>query len=715
MTRSPSQRIAQLIALCGALLALLLQFTPAMQRLEWITFDQRLEWLRAEAPLHPEVAVVLIDEASLQALDPLVGRWPWPRSLYGDLLEFLAMGGARAVVFDLLFTERELGAGDGDLRLLEASAATGIAYHAFQLQKEAPDERFDGHGTAELNHPLPEGFAELHAIGPARLNDEHGNNAYLMPVGELYHAARGMGWVGLGPDEDGVYRHARLFDSYQGSLLPSLSLAPLLGEHELSVESERVLFDGHEVPLDGRGRYLVNLTGPGEPYSIGGIFASIQRLQRGEVDELLIYPDEFADKIVFVGASAAGLEDVKATPLSAKTPGVMVHAAVASNLLSGEFLRPTSSELDTLIIVTLALLTGYSVILGRRLALQLLLPLLLIGLYLGFNLQRFSQLEVYPLIGPLTAVGFTWLSALAWLAFTEGRDKHRVRNMFSRYLSPAVLSEVMDDYEAQLGAGVGKREELTILFSDVRGFTGISESLEAEQVVELLNTHFSVMSEIIFQRQGTLDKFIGDAIMAFWGAPIRVEDHARRAVQAALEMSRGVDEVNQQLAQKGLPPVRIGIGLNSGDVVLGNIGSERKLDYTVIGDSVNLASRLEGLTSHYGCPVLISEFTRAELGSEQPCAMVDLVRVKGKQVPIRIYQPLALEQANGGRLQALSEEAFALYLQRRWPEALSRYQQLAEAEPTHATLAEIFSERCRRYMESEPAADWDGVYTLTSK
>jgi adenylate cyclase len=286
--------------------------------------------------------------------------------------------------------------------------------------------------------------------------------------------------------------------------------------------------------------------------------------------------------------------------------------------------------------------------------------------------------------------------------------------MFTRYVSPAVLDQVMD--RGDLDMSVSSREYLSILFSDIRSFTSISEQLQPEQVVDLLNTYFSVMSEIAFKYSGTLDKFIGDAIMAFWGAPIRTDDHANKSVLTALEMIKALDHVNQIMQEKGYPQIEIGLGINTDHVILGNIGSERKLDYTVIGDGVNLASRLEGLTKLYKCQIIISEHTYRSLTLDIPCALVDAVRVKGKKEPIRIYAPLALPDDDeividvSKQTVLIAEKAFECYIDKRWDEAITLYQSL----PMDG-LKEVFIQRCQEFQQNPAPDNWDGVYTLLTK
>ena len=715
------KQIAGLIlTLTVSFLVSVLYFSGILERLEFISYDQRMAFHRKDALLHDDIAVVLIDEASLQAMDPLVGRYPWPRSVYGDLIDFLALGGARAVVFDILFTESEkstLGqhTSQSDERLTQASAESGIAIHAVQILKESLADTEAGY----LSKPMPSVFINRHAIQGAKGFTDSGNNNFLLPLDGLYEATRGIGAVGIEPDADGIYRRAKLFSVYQGHVFPSLSVAPLLQQFSAQPPqhfTDHIRFGDRHIPLDKQGNLLVNMTGDYRPYSISGLFSSIQKLQAGELENMLVYPDEFENKIVFIGASAIGLEDIKTTPVSAKTPGVMIHASIVSNILNGRFLDDAGHITTVVTITLLAAITMAGILSFSNIYLQAVIPLVLTLLYAGWSLWRFQYHEVYHLTAPLLSIILAWLTAITYMVFTEAKDKRRVRTMFSQYVSPAVLNQLTEHYEDQLGAGIGKKENLSILFSDIRGFTGISEQLEAEQVVDLLNTHFSVMSEVIFRHHGTMDKFIGDAIMAFWGAPIRLDDHAERSVRAAIEMMRSLELVNEQLANKGYPSIRVGIGINTGSVVLGNIGSERKLDYTVIGDNVNLASRLEGLTNQYGCPIIISEYTYQDLAGGIPCALIDQVRVKGKQVPIRLFWPLALPtddpQAleDAGQLAKLTVDGFEAYFERNWDKALEYYQHLPDGQ-----LKTIFLNRCESYKTNPPPEHWDGVFTLTSK
>ena len=320
-------------------------------------------------------------------------------------------------------------------------------------------------------------------------------------------------------------------------------------------------------------------------------------------------------------------------------PGVYLHASAYSNIIRGDFLRYSGPLVTSLSILLLAVIVTVSILWSRNVIYyQLGVPFLLAFLYLFVSFWGYRHNILLDMVAPTMSILISWMGSFAFLSITEGKDKRKIKRMLSQYVSPSILATLIDKSPQDvLKAEVGSKENLTILFSDIRGFTSISERLAAEQVVELLNGYLREMVDVIFKHEGTLDKFIGDAIMAFWGAPIRTSDHAMQTVLAAFDMRRQLKVFNQELAAKGGFPLDMGVGINTGDVILGNIGSEKKLDYTIIGDNVNLASRMEGLTKEYGSPILITESTYESIKASVPCRIIDMVRVVGKKQGIRIY------------------------------------------------------------------------------
>ena len=718
---------AFIIATVATLLVSSLFASGLLQRLEWLSYDWRMEKTQATSAASPTVAVVLIDDASLKALEPIAGRWPWPRSIYADLLDFIALGQPQAVLFDVTFSERALntdgtpGLNEEDQRLAEATEQYPFVYHATRLLLDPTD---DGN-THQLNQPLPAAFPERLSID-ARLKAHASgftgisNNSYYTPFPELLAVTAGIGVVDVNSDADGVYRRARLMHRYGDALYPSLSVTAWLDSVKpkaVSFANNSAQFDNVRIPLDTNEQYLVKYFNRYNTYSVSGLLASMKMIQDGELSHLLVDPAEFKDKIVFIGASAAGLEDLKNTPVDARLPGVFVHASIAANILSNDFLQPLNTWVTYLSIFLFATVTSLWVMLVRLHSVRFIAPGVAAIAATYASLYAFEHNWVVELIPPLLSLMLAWLGAVATLVFTESREKRKFRRMMGQYLSPAVLASVLQNRDGHASAEIGSRERVTVLFSDIRSFTEMSEQLPPEQVVDILNHYFSAMTDAIFAHEGTIDKFIGDAIMAFWGAPLRIEDHALKATRAALAMQERLIDVNKWLNEKNLPPLSIGIGLHTGEVILGNIGSEHKLDYTIIGDNVNLGSRTEGLTKTYGCTLLVTEPTYTDLKGTVPCRLVDLVRVKGKTQPVRVYAPLLDPSASSSEqtqeanlLASRADTAFQHYLARDWVNALHGLDQLPNDGP-----AQLLRERIEHYMTHTPPPEWDGVFTMATK
>ena len=737
--RTKNLRNSILLAIAVSLVTGLLHSMDLLQRMEWIAYDRFLKQQRIHTQAPKDIAIILIDDASLQAMDPVVGRWPWPRSVFADVIDFLAQGQPRAVVFDVLFSERQQDnnlaqaprdanapPSLNDKRLISATHGSGNTYHAMQLIADTEDDS----NKHLLNTPLPQFIREhfsLEAAPPPTVVDTGkptGYNTFLIPIDGLYQAARGLGVVSVEEDRDGVLRRTRLLHTYGNEIYPALSIAPLMTtdinadrKNSLHFNGNHLVMGNKTIPMTRNNTFLLNPYGHYTTYSMSGILSSVAKLQSGDIEHLLVDPEEFRNKIVLIGASAIGLHDLKTTPVADKIPGVFVHATVMGNILQQDFLQPALRWKTWLSILLVSLLTAMGVFLNQRIALQIALPL---GVGIGFwwlVYWHFAHNEVMEMMPGFSAILLTWACAYTYVLFTEEKEKAKIRKMFSQYVSPAALSVMVDQYEDYRSAGAGSKESVSILFADIRGFTTLSETLEAEAVVEILNYYLSAMTEVILKHGGTVDKFIGDAIMAIWGAPIKTQTHAHDAVAAAMEMRSKLDDINEWLQQKHYAPIDIGIGINTGDVVLGSIGSEQKADYTVIGDNVNLASRLEGITKTYGCSIIIAETTYQDIETHIPCLLVDLVRVKGKHKPIRIYTPIDLQQDSDtrSREQALavahqSQLAFEHYMRREWEQAKTFYRLLPNER-----LRTLYLQRCEEYQRTLPSPDWDGAFTMSSK
>ncbi len=610
---------------------------------EFFLYDAKAKVFRSDKVPPKDIKVILVDDASLKALEGVAGRWPWPRAIWADLLEFLSLGGARAVLFDILFTERTDEPNDG--ALAEATAAAENVYHSMIIKHEQPDD--DRKYNSQLGMQMPARFVEQFALKkltgfmPQKTGKE--NNDYALPVEPLRAASRNVSVVEFPPDSDNVLRRTKPFREYQGKLFPVLGLAPFMDENtEVVIRKDAVVINDRVLPIDTSGNYLINMFNIDKvqpnPYSIGGIFASLQKIRKGDVEDLIVNPEEFRDSIVFVGASAVGAADLKSTPLAASTPGVTLHVALAGNYLQHDFLSPADTRLTIFSIVMGALLAPLSVFYSKRFLLRVVFPIAMLVLYAGLSFLAYkSNLVVDSVPFIFSTVTSSFLS-FGYVTFTEAAEKRRVSHLFTQYVSKDVLNEVLHNYKEYQKASAGTKVEITILFSDIRGFTTMSETTPPEKIVEMLNVHFSLMADIILKRNGTIDKYIGDAIMAFWGAPVKMADHADQAVLAAREMVAAVQEVNETLKSRGFEhEVKIGVGVNTGVVTLGEIGSEKKKNYTIVGDAVNLASRLESITKEYQTPLVFSEYTYEKVKDKIGCRLLGNVKVKGREQPVTIY------------------------------------------------------------------------------
>ncbi len=703
-------------------------FLGGLDFLEYQLFDYRVKFSEKYTVHHPDIVLILIDEPSLTVMDPLIGRWPWPRSTYASLISFLSRSGARLQGFDILFTEsqKEIGrSGDlsSDRQLVHATSLFGPVFHAFQL-------------SVDRNRVDTSFLVSMPKLMQSHFVDGHFNNAFLLsatdcflPFDALLLGSAGIGFVDVRPDSDGVVRSVDLFREYQGHVFSSLpvrmALSYLDDDQSVRMDRDRVIMGRYELPLSRYGdsdisKYLVKLKRTFQTFSAGAVLQTIQALNRGDLDDMLISPEVFKDKIVFIGTSAIATYDRLDLSLDTYMPGVFLQASVLDNILLQDMYRVIPFWINGILALGLILGAGLIVWCVVRFVFQVIGLIVLGGGFCVFIVGIFAwQSWVFLMAFPLFCFLAMIVSSYGYLSVVEGKERRKMRGMLAKYVSPVVLSEVIDKSADVVTPEVGSHEQLTVLFSDIRQFTQLAESLPADQVVEMLNYYLAQMVDVIFDYQGTLDKFIGDSIMAFWGAPLRSDLHATDAVVAALEMSRSQSLINSYYAEKGWPLIQFGVGVHTGSVILGNIGSTQHLDYTIIGDTVNFTSRLEGLTGYYNIPILISDQTKQQLDSSILVRIVDYVQVKGKSEAVFIFQPLGYlnDDCNFAKLQnvcADSDQAFDLYQKRIWDQAILLYDRILKQIPDDGVALKMI-DRCRFFKESPPDQLWDGRYIFEVK
>lgn len=577
-------------------------------------------------PKEPEVVIVAIDEESVRQL----GRWPWPRDRHAQLIDVISKGDPRLIFFDVFFVEEDREHPENDRALAEAVQRAGNVYFDYFFIRGKPQE--------ELEIANPESLDLLYERAFPLKQAGKESTAWVddvtVPIFPIVRNARGVAHATLKEDDDDIYRKFPLVIKFKDRLFPGIPL--LLAKDYLRIKNEDIRIDlGKEltlgdrnVPIDEEAQMMVNFHGS------SGTFRYIPYAQ---VLEEKIPPEFFKDKIVLVGATAPGIFDIRITPLG-HMPGLEIIANSFTTILEGNFIHKLSSGWMVLIILFLGLLTGF-VASYFRLSKGALLVLFLLGAYIGITTYLFEAKGVWvEMVSPGLAIALSWTTVLGYRYLTEEKEKKKYKDTFQRYVSKSIVDEIMKD-TAKIKLG-GEKRVMSVLFSDIRGFTTFAESATPEEVVGRLNEYMGVMVDVLFKYDGTLDKFVGDEIMALFGAPVSYKDHAKKAVLAGLEMLKELKKLQDKWKAQGKKIIDIGIGVNSGEMNVGNMGSLKIMDYTVIGDNVNLAARLETLTRNYNNHFIISEATYQEVKDIVSVKPLEEVKVKGKTKAVMIYEVL---------------------------------------------------------------------------
>jgi len=646
-----------------------------------------------------EIRIVAIDDRSLDEL----GNWQaWPRSYHAKVIDALTGAGARVIVFDVLFSEQ----GPDDAMLADAMKRSGRVIQPITSTH-----------TSLLPSALGEYFAYRRSI---------------MPTAPLVAASAAVAHALVEPESDGVVRTTPLAVQMGETIYPSISLAAVSAylrrsnPLENQMEHGTLAFAGRQIPVDANGRMTIHYIGKpskleNDPGGRTFQWTSYADVLRNQTDLAV-----FKDKIVFIGLlGATGFADDYWTPVSTvatgKMDGVEIHANAAATILAGglpgaDSVFLTRQDATTTFFMVLALGTVTAVAMATlSIWLAAVVSLLLLLVYDALFAQAWWSQGIIPnlLLPSLGIIATVGLGAFYRVIFEE-REQRYARRAMGVYLSPAVMEAVLHD-PGKLRLG-GEKKEMTVLFSDIRGFTTLSEKIDPQVLVKILNEYLTAMSDVLFKYNGVLDKYMGDAIMAFWGAPVDQPDHAVRACNTALDMVAALERLNVQWGQDGVPPLNIGIGLNTGAMSVGNMGSDTRFDYTVMGDAVNLGSRLEGLNKEYGTNILISDATLAAVDAQFTVRFIDLVAVKGKIDGVAVYELLSRvgEPGLASRILDAWENAVSRYREQKWEEAAAAFNYVLRLRPGDGP-AQAYLRRCTDLATHPPVPDWNGVYVMQTK
>lgn len=713
-----------------------------VNKLDDILYDYRLR-LTMPGGTDSRIVILDIDEKSLKE----EGRWPWSRDRLALLMDKLFDGYGVAVVgFDVVFAEKDESSGFKVLQELGRNQLKDVPQFHAALAQIRPQLDYDNLFADKIkNRRVVLGYYFTNSAKGAEksisgalpgtvfqpgtfkgrqigflLFDGYGGN-----LPELQQNAVGAGHFTQSPDSDGVVRRIPMIAEYGGAYYESLSLAvvrSLLGDTKLApgfATGKSSSYSGLEwlevttaqgalkIPVDQDVSTLV-------PYRGGR--GSFRYLSIADVLRDRVPQDELKNKIILVGTSAPGLMDMRSTPVATVYPGVEVHANMIAGILNQDLKQKPPYVLGAEVV--LLLVTGV--------ALSLILPLLspvraallafaalLAALAGNMAIWQLAGLAM-PLAGGLLMILCLFALAMSFGYFVESRTKRQITGLFGQYV-PSELVDEMSKNPEQVSME-GDSREMTILFSDVRGFTSISEKLDAKELTLLMNEFLTPLSRVIYKHRGTIDKYMGDCIMAFWGAPLPDREHAKHAILAGIEMQRTLKELQPHFKERGWPEIHIGVGINTGRVSVGNMGSEVRVAYTVMGDAVNLASRLEGITKQYGAGVIVGENTRDAV-ADFVYRELDLVRVKGKDKPVAIYEPLGLagevDKAALGELK-LFHQMLKLYRKQDWDQVELQLYNLQRMAP-ESMLYKVYAERAAYFRGNPPGAEWDGVFVFQTK
>ncbi len=708
---------------------------PSLQRIENITYDFRLK-STALNTVDPRIVIVDIDEKSLAS----EGRWPWSRNKLSELVDILFEHyQIKLLAFDITFPEKDRSSGLQHFENLAKNTLKNNKDYLAALKKIRPQLSYDnlfakslahrnivlGYFTSFQKHPIQSHTALPNSIGNVeQYQFTHSlihANSYSANLAILQTAAQAGGFFN-NPlvDEDGSYRRLPLLIVYDNQLYDALSLAVVralfpnqkitfhtynYGGHSVRLES--IQLGSLTIPVNEQSALLV-------PYR--GQQGRFQYISATDILSFQAKKTSLQNKIVIFGSSAAGIFDLRSTPIQKNFPGVEIHANIISGLLE-QCIKYRPSYIAGLEFIFIGLLAFIGIFIFKNLTAGKLsaffISIVIFTASINYLLWQYYNIDMILAI-PILFISLLFTLQITFNYLSETYNKNYLTKLFGQYIPAELVSEMIRS--KQSFSMQAKSQELTVLFTDVRGFTSISESFEPNELAELINNILSPITQLIHNNNGTIDKYMGDAVMAFWGAPKENKQHASDAIKTALAITPEIHKVENEFVARGWPPIKLGVGINTGTMCVGNMGSKFRVAYTVLGDAVNLGSRLEGLTKQYGVNIIVSESTK-NAAPEFIYKQLDNVRVKGKQKPIRIYEPMGYAEQISQQekdLLRLHQQALDDYLAQNWTAAKQAFLTLQQLQP-ECFINKVYLQRIDTFIHQAPGTNWDGCFTHTSK
>lgn len=696
------RKVIVLWAICCTL-SLLALGTELLDPAEWRAFD-RYSRLINPVTAPDNLVIIEIDQQSIEAASQQFVYWPWPRQTYSDILNHLAE--ADAVFIDLFFLESSSYGVDDDSRFAEGIRSAGNVFLPVRLSNE---KKSAGISTAEIEFLRTKTFLPASPIsGPAF-------DSVDLPIPPLRKSVAGAGNATVRPDHDGIFRRIPLTASIGDIQVPQFIVSQLLHSGKLTVRNGQFFAGEIPVPLV-QGEALLRYYREVRPFTTIPILELFNAFYAEKAGSETKYPRSFfRGKTVFIGPTAGGLYDQKPTPIAPVSSGILINATLHANLSTGSLFKPAHPLLTVTLIAILTLAMAFIIVRTTSLTINLIGFCLLV--VSGFCIAAFcfAQGTYLPIMYGPAAVTLTFLIGAVNSYATEGKQRREIKKTFTKYMDKTLVEHVLKN--PHLMHPGGERYLVTVFFSDMAGFTTLSEKLDPQALALVLHRAHTVFTRVIINHGGVIDKYIGDAVMAFWGAPLRKEDDEVRACSAALECIKALAALNQDLQQEGLSPIAIRIGMHTGDAIVGNMGSEQVFDFTAVGDTVNLASRLEGANKYFGTTIMASEETISRTGETFITRELGMIAVKGKTVPVKILELLGTTaDASPELMERCTSYASACRFlrERKIVEAEQEFSALADRFPQDGA-ARFHRDRCRKLLHQGELTDDPFHITMTDK